>query len=321
SYFYGDPRRKIRDLLRETDRIETERFPTMLEAEIAETRAIAREQPPYNRSGKRSANWYLKVALRAKVPKIAPARVPKDDGGLYVGPLASIKAVRLLIDALRDATGIHRCTEPRACNRCAFHEFGTCAGPDPAAHRREVRKAVLALTGDHGPVLGALARRMHRLAGMERFEEAAEVRERALALQRTLESHVEVAALIAAGDVALLIGSRVLLLRAGVLVAAADGGDAVEEVVGRLRASVPPATVLPYLTHDVVREARVTLAALKRRSSEVRLLFAERAWVLPVSARPTSCFVPSNADGSATLDSVEQAVDRLRAGARSRLRV
>jgi DNA polymerase-3 subunit epsilon len=290
SYFYGDPRRKIRDLLRQTDRIEARTYPTMLEAEIAEARVIATEQPPYNRAGKRSAGWYLKVALRAKVPKIAPARVPKDDGSLYVGPFPAVKYVRMLIDALRDATAIHRCTEPRACNRCAFAQFGTCAGHDESSHRREVRRAAHALIGDHQPLLSVLSERMHRLARAERFEEAAEVRERALALQRSLERHIENGALASAGDVALAIGDRVLLLRAGRLVAAGDHGGDVTGTVARLRAGTQSPQPLPYLTQNVAREARIVLSTLKRDRSEVRLVFVERAWVMPVTARPVTWF-------------------------------
>jgi len=321
SYFYGDPRRKIRDLLRETDRIDARTYPTMLEAEIAEARAISVEQPPYNRAGKRTATWYLKLALTAKVPKISPARVPKDDGSLYVGPFPGMKYVRSLIDALRDVTAIHRCTEPRSCNRCAFAQFGTCAGHEDRSHRREVRKAAQALIGDHEPLLSALARRMHRLAGAERFEEAAEVRERALALQRSLERHIETGALAGAGDVALAIGDRVLLVCNAKLVAAADHEGDIDGTVARLRAGREPVPPLPYLTHDVSREARIILSALKHWRSEARVVFIERPWVMPVTARPVSYFVVSDADGPRTSDAVEQSVDRLRSGHRAGLRV
>jgi DNA polymerase-3 subunit epsilon len=46
SYFYGDPRRKIRDLLKETQSIAAEPHASMLEAEVAEAQAIATQLPP-----------------------------------------------------------------------------------------------------------------------------------------------------------------------------------------------------------------------------------------------------------------------------------
>ena len=319
SYFYGDPRRRIRDLLRETDRIDARVYATMVEAEIAEARAISVEQPPYNRAGKRSASWYLKLSMKGKAPKIAPARVPKDDGSLYVGPFPAVKFVRSLIDALRDVTAIHRCTEPRACNRCAFAELGTCSGHDDAAHRREVRRAARALLGDHEPLLRALADRMHRLARAERFEEAAEVRERALSLQRSLERHIETCALADAGDVGLELGGRALLLRRGKLVAAADHHGDVDGTVDRLRREASERGPLPYLTQDVMREARIILSSLRRAGSEMRVVFVESPWVTPATARPVSYFVVSDADRTRASDAVEKPIDRLGPRKRARL--
>ncbi|MBA3349892.1 MAG: endonuclease, partial [Actinobacteria bacterium] len=112
SYFYGDPRRRVASLLRETQSITAEPHATLLEAEVAEARAIAREKPPYNRAGKRTGEWYLKLAVNGRAAKVSSTRVLKDDGAVYAGPLASIKATRMLIDALRDALDIHRCAEP-----------------------------------------------------------------------------------------------------------------------------------------------------------------------------------------------------------------
>ncbi|HYP23275.1 MAG TPA: exonuclease domain-containing protein, partial [Actinomycetota bacterium] len=151
SYFYGDPRRKMRDLLRETQDVSFETHATTLEAEVAEARAIARETPPYNRRGKGSASWYVKVSLRKR--SVAPARSPAADGSAYLGPLPSLKHARTLIDTVRDATGVHRCSSPSSCRGCAFADLGTCAGLDRSAHEDEVRAVVEAFTRDPGIVV------------------------------------------------------------------------------------------------------------------------------------------------------------------------
>ncbi|HEU4480292.1 MAG TPA: DEDD exonuclease domain-containing protein, partial [Actinomycetota bacterium] len=189
SYFYGDGRRKIRDLLREAQSVEAERFATMLEAELAEARLIASEKPPYNRVGKRDGAWFLKVRSGAggKRARISTARVPKEDGSLYMGPFPTMSHVRTLIDGLRDAARIHRCTEPRSCTGCAFGELGTCVGTDVPEHNEEADKVRRALTGDHRAVLDGVHARMQRLARSERFEEAAELRDRGAALERALD--------------------------------------------------------------------------------------------------------------------------------------
>jgi DNA polymerase-3 subunit epsilon len=119
SYFYGDPRRRIRDLLRETSSIRAEEHATTLEAEVAEARAITREAPPYNRAGRGGERWYLKIATRP-VPKLSPCRTPKRDGAMYAGPFKSRKSVVLLLETLRDALPVHRCGRPEHCTGCAF---------------------------------------------------------------------------------------------------------------------------------------------------------------------------------------------------------
>jgi DNA polymerase III epsilon subunit family exonuclease len=150
SYFYGDPRRKIRDLLRETEGIRYEIHKTLLEAEVAEARSIARDQPPYNRSGKKNSKWYLKIDVRAKTPRAHTARTVKDDGAVYLGPLPSSKLATLFLDALRDAGPLHRCSQPAKCGGCAFSEMGTCVGEEKDRHRSEVRRAARGGT-QHGP--------------------------------------------------------------------------------------------------------------------------------------------------------------------------
>ncbi|HWL64511.1 MAG TPA: exonuclease domain-containing protein, partial [Actinomycetota bacterium] len=131
SYFYGDPRRKIRDMLRQTDRIEVEEYPTMLEAEVAEARAIAKEIPPHNRAGKKKPGWYVKVVTRSEggrgASKVSTARIVKPDGSVYLGPYTS-RTARTLIEAFRIALPLHRCSEPSRCHGCAFSEMDRCAG-------------------------------------------------------------------------------------------------------------------------------------------------------------------------------------------------
>ena len=265
SYFYGDPRRKIRDLLRETQSVVTETYETVLEAEVAEARAIAREMPPYNRAGKRTGTWYVKVAAAGKAPKISSSRTPKDDGCIYVGPFPSMRTVRTLIDGLRDAVMVHRCTEPARCHGCAFSEMDRCAGGKSDEHRAEVAKVVAAVERDPGIVLDPLVERMRRLARQERYEEAAEVRERGALLERALQRRIEARSLVAAGSIRLASGGRELRIENGHL---GDGSDA--EV-------------------GAEREAQVIDRWL-RRTDDVTLLSASGTWALPITARPHERF-------------------------------
>ena len=212
SYFYGDPRRKIRDLLRETQRLEHDRHDTLLEAEIAEARQIARDLPPYNRSGKASGKWFVKITTR-RSPKVSTTRTPKDDGAVYLGPYPSLRPARVLIDALRDAARIHRCTEPKKCHGCAFADLGTCAGGSSVGD--EVVRLATAITREPGVVLDVLVEKMNRLARQERYEEAAEIRDRGALLERTLMRGIEAEAWAACEELLLEVGGKRLRFRRG----------------------------------------------------------------------------------------------------------
>ena len=214
SYFYGDPRRKIRDLLREAQSVEHECHDTLLEAEIAEARAIARDLPRYNRAGKRSGKHFVKIAPG----KVSTARVRKPDAAIYLGPFTSMRVARTLIDGLRDAARIHRCTEPKKCSGCAFAELGTCNKDEVG---EEIARLARALEAEPGVVLDALVDRMNRLARQERYEEAAEVRDRGALLERTLMRRIEARAWADCDELVIEVDGKQLRFAGGAL----DDGD------------------------------------------------------------------------------------------------
>lgn len=260
SYFYGDPRRKIRDLLREAQRIDHESFPTTLEAEIAEARAIARERPPFNRAGKTRGDWYVKVATTGKSPKISTTRTPTTDV-LCIGPFRALKAARAFIDAVRDSTRVHHCSEPRRCHGCSFGELGACVGGDADAQRSELLAIVDAATRDPTVLLDRLEAKMTRLATQERYEEAADVRDRGALLQREVMRHIESAAWAGSGKLAIEVGDRRLEFVDGVLVGPEAGS--------------------PGLEGDHVTDPRVLSAWLRRHGDSARVIESDGV-ALPV---------------------------------------
>jgi DNA polymerase-3 subunit epsilon len=289
SYFYGDPRRRIRNLLQETQSITAVRYASMLEAEIAEAETIAREMPPYNRAGKARPGWYVRVLLRAKVPKVAGARAAKSDGSIYLGPFAS-RTTKSLVEAFRDALAVHRCTQPERCRGCAFADLGTCVGTDGFSHRREVATLATALLVNPDLVLVPLANKMLRLARQERFEEAAALRDRGALLERTIHRHLETQALLDATAVVLRSGGRAFLLRHGRLVTATEAdGRSDDELIAALVDTPCPATDPRESLPTAAREAAIINSWL-RRAADIHLLYVQGAWTLPVTARPHGLF-------------------------------
>jgi DNA polymerase III epsilon subunit family exonuclease len=118
SYFGGDERRKIGNLLRETRRVRHHVCTSAVHAAVLETRLIRDLRPRYNRRGTRWPTYpYVKLTLTEAFPRLVLARVARTDGDLYVGPLPSRAAATLVIEAIQTAAPLRRCSEPRAACR------------------------------------------------------------------------------------------------------------------------------------------------------------------------------------------------------------
>ncbi|MBC8364018.1 MAG: DEDD exonuclease domain-containing protein [Actinobacteria bacterium] len=200
SYFSTDGRRKVQRLLRETQRIDHQVCSSPLEAAVIEIRLIHRHQPRYNRQGTGSGRYvYLKLTLGEAFPRLAVARVVRDDGALYIGPVRSTSFARQVIGAIHSVVPLRRCTGrvPRdrstssSTSPCTAAQLGAAACPcsgsiDESDYADIADLAYRGLTGEPQLLLRPLAERMQGLAAAERFEEAADARNGAEALASTL---------------------------------------------------------------------------------------------------------------------------------------
>ncbi len=197
SYFYGDERKKIVDLLDEVRSVEGIRCGGELEALVVEARLIRRHEPKYNRRGK---TWrrgaYLALDPREAWPRLKVVHTAKpDDGRLYLGPFGSAAGARLAKEALEETAPIRRCTTSMGARTrfapCALADMGRCLAPcdgrtDPERYGELVRWLASSLASSPGELLEALERRMTHLAEAERYEEAASVRDRLRALAEAM---------------------------------------------------------------------------------------------------------------------------------------
>ena len=208
SYFYGDERTKIDDLLAETTSVDGIACGSELESLVLEARLIREHEPKYNRRGKTWRRYaYLKIDPAEAFPRVKVAREPKGEG-VHLGPFPSSSHARLAKEALEDAFPIRRCTKTmRASTRfatCALAEMGRCLAPcdgrvGPERYGELVRSLLSSLSRPGG-LLGALEARMVALAEQERFEEAALARDRLHALAEALERARRDRWLLSAGE-------------------------------------------------------------------------------------------------------------------------
>ena len=142
SYFYGDARKKVADLLAQVTAVEGVRCATELEALALEARLIGQHEPRYNRRGKTWRRYaYLKVDPREAFPRLRSCTARRRRASLP-------RAVRELRrrpareGGPRGGRAIRRCTTAMAAGTrfapCALADMGRCAAPcdgrvDPSA--------------------------------------------------------------------------------------------------------------------------------------------------------------------------------------------
>ena len=230
SYFSSDERRKITQLLRETHAIDHQVCASPLEAAVREVRFIHQLQPRFNRQAKSWGKYaYLKLTLNEPFPRLSVVRATRDDGALYLGPLPSTGFAARVAEAIESAAPLRRCstrigrTTPLRDAPCSAAQLGVatcpCAGTVSAGeYAAIVARVVRGLTLEPELLLEPLRQRMDSLAGAERFEEAADVRDRASALAQALRRQRRVDAIRRAGRVVIEIpGAGGAVLDAGCL--------------------------------------------------------------------------------------------------------
>ncbi len=199
SYFSGDTRRKVPQLLRETEAIDHRVCAHPLEAAIRELRLIRELQPRFNRRLKTWRSYaYLRLTLPERFPRLSVVRSAPPDAGLHLGPLPSVAAAQLLRDAVETALPLRRCRRRIGFRAgldgppCLAAQLNVaacpCSGATPAStYAAIVARATRALTGEGALLLAPLEQRLATLVDAERFEEAATTRDQLAAVTGALE--------------------------------------------------------------------------------------------------------------------------------------
>jgi DNA polymerase-3 subunit epsilon len=230
SYFSSDDRRKVGPMLREAHSIEHHPCSNPLEAAVLEARLIHALLPPYNRQGTRwSKAAYVRLDPSEPWPRLSVARSHRGRGVL-LGPIPSAAAARSVVEAIEEVVPLRRCPVrlgaglfPLRDSPCVPAQLGVahcpCAGTvDAGTYRRSVDLVVRAVRHEPALLLEPLAARVAALAGAERYEEAATVRDRAAALSEAMRRARRFDALRATERIELrLPGGMEVVLERGVL--------------------------------------------------------------------------------------------------------
>ncbi len=195
----GDGRIAIPKLLDRACDVDVVVTPNVKDALLLENELIKRHKPPFN-VRLRDDKQYLALRLDAHEtwPRLREVRRFADDGAEYFGPYTSSIAMHEALSNLRRIFPLRSCSEgtfkdyARRGRPCIEFEMKRCLAPccgriDTAAYAELVSGTALFLRGRSAELVNALRERMARAAEAEQFEEAARLRDRIDAVERTVE--------------------------------------------------------------------------------------------------------------------------------------
>lgn len=290
SYFYGDERRSVANMMRELVAVDHRVCESPIEAEVMELRMIHSHRPRHNRRSKPPKASHFVKLTRERFPRLSLVRTLREDGECYLGPFRTRRAAETVMLALWDAVPVRRCTHRPGSRSttCAMAQMGVALCPCDGTLTPE-EYAPVAETIRRGVherpdlLLDPLTERMERLASDQRYEDAAVVRDRHLALGRALERRRAWQAMQAAGTMEIEgpDGERAVIHRGRMLHAWKAGAHpplraALEPEPDEIR-TVPP---------DVLTAEEAHLLWKWMTSPGARLVEAEAPFALP--ARPVA---------------------------------
>ncbi|SNY32974.1 DNA polymerase-3 subunit epsilon [Paractinoplanes atraurantiacus] len=327
SYFTASEKRaRMSEMIGAATRVEAVECAHSLEAEVRELRLIAAHSPPYNRRSKYPDRVVWLKLTDEPYPRLSVVRSLADDNAAYLGPFSSRRTAELAAAGVYDAVPLRQCTHKLSLRTpiaaCALAELGKC--PAPCEHKitPEEYAASAALpfrTATHGdpePVIRALVDRMEALSERRRYEEAATLRSRLIALLRAtvrmqrLSGVTRIAEMVAArrNDVG---GWEIVVVRHGRLAAAATSPPYEHPRPTLDAARMTAETVLPGpgpVPAATAEETERILAWLER--PDTRLVETSGDWVSPVrgAARFTDLLNRAEAAASGKDSSVRSSV-------------
>jgi excinuclease ABC subunit C len=191
----GDGRFQVRFLMRKVRDFDTLVTASEKEALILENNLIKQYHPRYNIRLKDDKSYLSAKITNHPWPRITVTRKIVRDGGKYLGPFGSADGLRETIDVIRKIFPLRTCSDGVFRNRsrpCIEYQIKRCLGPcclpvDRAEYERHLHAAQMLLEGKNLELLKELREQMKSHAERLEFEDAARMRDRVRAIEKTVE--------------------------------------------------------------------------------------------------------------------------------------
>ena len=184
QYFNGsDPRSRIKEMVTLASTVEHVECAHALEAGVRELRMLSAHTPPYNRRSRFQHRWWWIVLSNEAFPRFSAVRTPRHDRA--VGPFRSRADAADTAALLARFTGVRTCTKRLARSAlhgpaCPQHEVSPCpAARDVMAdqYAAAAGRAAALIDGADNTALAAAVQQIADLAGRQRYESAARLRD------------------------------------------------------------------------------------------------------------------------------------------------
>lgn len=170
---------------------------TEAEALILENNLIKQLKPRYNVNLRDDKTYPLICIKNERFPRVFPTRNVKKDGSTYFGPYTDVKNMKLMLRTIRSIFKLRTCKlnlsqdaiEAGKYDVCLEYHIKKCAAPcegkqSEADYDRTIEQVKKLLNGHTKELIDLLRDEMERLSNATRFEEAADLRDRILALEK-----------------------------------------------------------------------------------------------------------------------------------------
>jgi len=300
SYFTAaETRKRIHDMITLAHYLDYIETPTIIEAEVRELRLIAEKQPRFNRRSKFQEKAVWVKITEENFPRLVSVRGQRglsDDLG-WCGPFNGRDEAARAIEAIYEVTQIRQCSpritlnSMKSASPCALFDMKKCGAPcvgkeSVDSYSSHVLTTQISMHHDATTILNSINQRMKELAHQERFEEAAELRNRLSSFIRgtargqRIRSLTRVPHLIAA----LPVSPRqweFIVIRYGRLAGSAQGNsanyrDVIESLILTADVVVDNGEILPASHHE---EVEVLLRYLSHDG--IRLVDIQGEWCMP----------------------------------------
>ncbi|MBR6412925.1 MAG: excinuclease ABC subunit UvrC [Alphaproteobacteria bacterium] len=181
---------RIRQMVSEIADVITIETAGEAEALILENNLIKEYRPYYNILLKDDKSYPYILITREETPRLMKYRGNRKGQGDYFGPFTSGLMVQQTLKELQKIFGLRTCNNTYFHNRtrpCLLYQIGRCSAPctgciSPSDYAQRVHQTLAFLRGESIPLQSELQAQMRLLSNQERYEEAALVRDKLMAL-------------------------------------------------------------------------------------------------------------------------------------------